>query len=86
MDRIASAALIRYLKLSPDRLLELARSNNHAEVSRVGDYTLTVDCFFDDPQHERAVRILVSVNRPGLLSFMFPRSKAAIAGATHNPR
>ena len=85
MSRLASATLDRYVKMPTNRIVEFAKAKDHAEVSNVNDFAITVDCFFDDPKCEDIVRVIVSVNRPGLLSFMFPYSEDILVNTRPEP-
>lgn len=81
MDRLVSETLRRYSEKARADLVRLASSDGHAEVKRVGEFTVTVDCMFDAPGNEHAFRIVASVSRPTLLSSMFPLSKGALVYA-----
>ena len=78
MDRLAVEAVRRYERKGLADLVELSRKRGYAEVRSEGDYEIAVTCLLDDPKSNDAVRIVAVVNRDGLLSFMFPRTKSTV--------
>ena len=77
MDQVALDVIQRYSAMEISDLRRLASEDGHAETLTVRGYSVTVDCMYESADRD-AVKVIASVSRPTLLSFMFPHSRATL--------